>query len=125
MVDEVLGVVETPAPSEAGSPSLEPLAVEPTIANARHDAPSPVWQQTAAKDGWFKGVLVVTNQELAAWEKTQRGPDGKDLLRGVKLKARLDGVITTRTANITDNIEHGTPLLEATKIACADATGTP
>ena len=77
------------------------------------------WQLSIDKNAWFQtlesGVmLVVTKQELLSWEKTQRTPDGKDALRGVKLKARLDGVIASRTPG---DVVHVEPV--------ADATGTP
>ncbi len=106
MDQQVVGVDPASIPSEGGS---ESIVFEPVTARLFTEG---VWQQSAAKDGWFKIVngvpLVVTNQELKSWEVVQRTPDGKDALRGIKLKARLDGVITSRIPE-----------------AVSDATGTP
>jgi len=61
-----------------------------------------LWQRAGAgeTDGWFRlngdGTTdFVARDTLAAWEKTQRA-DGKDLLRGMKLPARLDRLVQQR-----------------------------
>lgn len=97
MVDQVDNVDASSIPSEARSPSVWPAAV----------VNEAVWNQSASKDSWLKVVngvqLVVTNQELLAWEKANH-----EKLRGMKLRARLDGVVATRTPGGVE-----------------DATGTP
>ncbi len=109
MDKQVVDVDLASIPSEVGSPAVWPNSV--------------TWSQNAARDGWFKifnGVqLIVTNQELKAWEMSKRGLGGADLIRGVKLRDRLDGVIASRNPGANSETSPARVAAEA------DATGTP
>ncbi len=129
-------VNESSIPAEAGSPASAPVDTEIPIVWKVERAPT--WQQAKPSLlipagapigwlGWYKQLedgttLMVSNDELKAWEVVQRTPEGKDALRGVKLKARLDGVIASREEPAIILDSETSP---AYVVAEADATGTP
>src|SRR5262245_41396547 len=86
MVAETDSAVATEPRAETGPYAGAPVAVTTTPQNT----PPLTWKYDSTTQTYTHPVTqqTVTIADLRAWEKTQKGEGGKDLLRGVKLRER-------------------------------------
>lgn len=69
------------------------------MTDPRNTAPSPtLFHWDAVRDGWARAEdnAFVSKAELTAFEKTSRTTSGADLLRSVRLQARLELALAAR-----------------------------